>query len=110
MREKFTVTYEVVTPESAEHGDYAEIGFVTPGDWKQELSTVPDGDRSMEMSLREAVDLFGVGACEDSGNWFNQCDCITDYRPGAETRYSLHPPGNITGASYERLKRLLQAS
>ena len=27
-------TYDVVTPESAEHGDVAECGFITPGFWR----------------------------------------------------------------------------
>ena len=30
----FHVTYDVVTPESAEHGDYAESGFMT-ADYQQ---------------------------------------------------------------------------
>ena len=31
---KFTVTYETVIPESAEHGDNSDTGYVMPGQWK----------------------------------------------------------------------------
>lgn len=28
MKPKFSITYQIVTPESATHGDYAEEGFI----------------------------------------------------------------------------------
>src|SRR5690606_18229007 len=48
---KFNVTYEIVTPESAEVGDAAERGFVAKG-----------------VSLREAVDLIG-GVAHSADTW-----------------------------------------
>jgi hypothetical protein len=106
---KFRVTYEIVTPESAEHGDAEERGFVAPGGWQDELSTVPTPLPDVyEMDLRSAVQLTG-DCLENCGRWFVQYDGCTNYRTGAETRYSLHPPDNITPASYDRLARLLRA-
>lgn len=29
----FSVTYEIVTPESAEQGEYEDLGYVLPGGW-----------------------------------------------------------------------------
>jgi hypothetical protein len=99
---KFRVTYEIVTPESAEHGDADEIGFVYAGLGEFPLDKC---DSPPEMSLRDAVELAG-DKLEDAGHWFVQFDGWTNYATGAETRYSLHPPENITGASYARLSRL----
>ena len=106
---KFTVTYEVVTPESAEHGDFAEIGFMQSGGWQHEISTVEMArDReALEFDLRSAVNM--IGCVEDSGSWFSEADGRVNYQTGAETRYSLHPPKNITASSYGRLARLLKA-
>lgn len=93
----FTVTYEIITPESAEHGDAAERGYVAPGEWRD--------DDPQPMSLREALQLCYPQ--EDSGSWFSECDGREDYRTGAWERRSLHPPRNITASSYGRLVRLL---
>ena len=102
----FHVTYEVVTPESAEHGDYAEIGYAMPHGWRFPLEQCDDM-AALGLSLREATRM--VGHVEDCGRWFAETSGDTDYRTGAETRLNLHPPKNITPSSYRRLKRLLKA-
>ena len=108
MRPQFHVTYEIVTPESAEHGDAAERGYATPGGWQFELSSMTPADvEACALDLRSAVNM--VGCVEDSGNWFSELDGRQDYRTGAETLFYLHPPRNITGSSYGRIKRLLKA-
>ena len=105
MAARFTVTYDIVTPESAEDGDVAEAGWAAPGGWKFDV----DDTGPHALSLREALDTAGGyrGGFYDSGRWFDKIDSDTDYRTGAETRYSLHPPENITPASYARLRRYL---
>lgn len=101
---KFRVTYDIVTPESAEDGDFAEIGFVLPGSWHVSVADTAD----VEMDLRSALDL--IGCVEDSGSWFTETDDgRVNYQTGAVERRSLHPPRNITASSYDRLKRLLNA-
>jgi hypothetical protein len=100
---RFRVTYEIITPESAEHGDCAESGYVEPLGWKfQPGNESPEG-----LTLREATNL--VSCVENSGRWFTEIDGRTDYRTANEERRSLHPPANITRASYARLARLLRA-
>ena len=103
------ITYEVITPESAEEGDAEERGFIEPkynirvpideamnhDDWPAE---------SLEWSLTDAERFLGRGAMEDSGSWFNTCDPERDYQTGAETYYALHPNRGVTGATYARLR------
>lgn len=109
MAGHFTVTYDVVTPESAEYGDAAERGFASPGGWKQE-------DRPEPVTLREALRAAGSRGggpsrrgygFEDCGRWFATVDADQDYRTGEETTYAIHPPKGITPSSYRRVSRLL---
>jgi hypothetical protein len=105
---RFRVTYEIVTEESAAHGDFAEHGFVLPGNWHVDTETaVKDVDGEYGMSLREAVSL--ISGLEDSGSWFSEVDDRIDYPTGDSERRSLHPPRTITASSYTRLRRVLRA-
>lgn len=108
----FHVTYEIVTPESAEHGDAAERGFIGVAGLQFSIDGLcgqPAAELKAEcgMSLREAFDH--VGAVEDCGQWFAEVDGRQDYKTGAETRLSFHPPEHVTAASYGRLQRLFAA-
>ena len=95
----FRVTYDIVTPESAEQGDTAESGFYSRGGWKH--------DDPSDWTLREVVSEFGRGAFEDGGSWFYTVDPRVDYRTGEDTSFAVHPPRTITAASYARIKRML---
>jgi hypothetical protein len=99
---RFRVTYDITTPESAEQGDYAESGFAHPGGWKYP-ATDPGPH---EMTLREAIRTAG-GGFEDCGRWWSTTDPSQNYRTGEDTYYSIHPPRDITPASYRRITRLL---
>lgn len=100
-RPQFRVTFDIVTPESSEHGDSAESGFLEPGGWRYAV-----GQQSSEgMSLREAVTLTG-GGLTDSGRWFTG-NPEPNYADGSDETRALHPPENISQASYGRLRRLL---
>ncbi|MCA3186960.1 MAG: hypothetical protein INH13_25745 [Cupriavidus sp.] len=102
----FTVTYDVTTPESAEHGDSAEYGFVLPGNWKEPMpNKIPREE--LTMRLRDAVQLCFPQW--DAGRWWEESDAMReDYRTGAVERRAIHPPRNITPASYARITRALQ--
>ena len=101
----FRVTYEIVTPESAEHGDAAERGFIDS--WGMQVDALIGQETpGVAMTLREALQLCSPQ--EDSGSWFNECDGRENYQTGAVETRSLHPPDNVTGASYARLKRLFK--
>lgn len=112
MAARFRVTYDVVTPESAEHGDTADAGFAHPGGWRYPA----DDPGPHELTLREAIETCGfyprarragMGGFENSGSWFSTIDPDQNYSTGEETRYSIHPPRTISPASYARLRRYL---
>ena len=98
---KFSVSFEIVTPESAELGDCAEHGFLLPGEWRENVDTIED----VTMSLREATRL--AYPQEDSGAWWQEVDGREDYATGAREYRAIHPPRNITPASYARVTRIL---
>ena len=104
------VTYEIITPESAENGDAEERGFVLPASGfhlKVPIDEISDFDDSeLIWDLRDAEQWLGRNGMEDSGRWFNTLDAETDYSTGTETYYSLHPSDNITPSSYQRLRRI----
>ncbi len=102
------ITYEIITPESAEHGDAAERGFIEP---KFQIP-VPVGESlewpavALEWTLADAERFLGRNAMEDSGRWFSTVDPERNYQTGAETYYSLHPADTVSAASYARLKAI----
>jgi hypothetical protein len=88
MSGMFSVTYEIITNESAEHGDYVETGYIDEN-----------------ISLREAMRL--VYPQEDCDGWFREVDARIDYATGEYKYHTLHPPRNITPSSYNRLRKIL---
>ena len=98
MTLQFNVTFETVTPESAEHGDTADSGFV-----------------SQDVALREALDDlgFGDGGCEANESpvtdprWVTMYQTNHDYRTGEIENRSLHFPDSMTAASKLRVCRML---
>jgi len=99
-RAVFSVTYEIVTEESAADGEAEERGFIC------EAAT-----------LRDALtDLFRTRTNRvDSGQGL---DCSIgiltmmngmEYETGAYETRALHMPRNVTGATYNRIARLARA-
>jgi len=103
---KFDITYEIVTQESAEHGDVDDQGYIAQG-----------------LTLREAIDtLFetrtsrcsGVECIEPSCSdikdtrWFTVRNGM-EYETGAYESRSLHMPDHVTGSSRHRIARLIGA-
>lgn len=56
MPVSYSITYDIVTPESAEHGDAAERGYWMPGGWHYSAH-LPRG-----MSYREWADQHDIEA------------------------------------------------
>lgn len=103
MKSGFNVTYDVVTPESAEHGD-SEAGFVAE-----------------DLPLRAALEcLFetrtsrvdGVSAIEaneypvEFPYWLTVTNGM-EFETGAYESRSLHFPDWVTGSSRRRVARLI---
>jgi len=103
----FDVTYEIVTPESAEQGDADECGFIGKG-----------------LSLRVAIEEIH----NTRTSWVNgvesiECDSWpmmdprwvtvtngTEYETGAQESRSLHMSDNLTAATRRRIARLVGAN
>ncbi len=108
---RFSVTYEIVTPESAEHGDAEERGYIMPGEWRYDINdpSLEHEKQDYTMTLREALTLASPDC--DCGAWFAESgESRVNYRTGAVEQRSIHPPRNITRSSYNRLARLLGVS
>ena len=83
---KYSITYQITTPESAEAGDYSEQGYEVQ-------------DETLD-TFREVVDLiksrgFSEPSCSpvrntDTHIWFSTPDPERDYHTGEETYYCLH--------------------
>lgn len=104
------ITFEVVTPESAEEGDVEERGWLSPI-----LITTEDLDEDepswIDATVRALRDE-GIGSVEaDSSHgtprWFSEIDASVDYSTGAETRRSIHPEG-FTKAEMDELGKALR--
>lgn len=96
---KFDITYEIVTPESAEHGDVEDRGFSAEG-----------------LTLREAHNFLRYDGCALEADswpislaspprWLTFAPDIR-FEDGAEITHSLHLPRNITPSSAMRVARL----
>jgi hypothetical protein len=95
----FSITYEKITPESAEEGEAAERGFLYEG-----------------ISFREAMDAlrWSWGAYVEADSypvknprWFTFYKTDEDFRTGEVTNLSLHLPESLTSATRARIARLI---
>mgnify|MGYP001565341517 CR=1 FL=1 len=97
MKTKFNVTYDIMTEESLNEGDYAECGFI-----------------SQDVSLRQAIEDLGNGAGDYDMAEAHQHMISAFFRPDYretedyETR-TLHIPENVSVSSCHRIARYLGA-
>ena len=104
------VTYEIVTPESAERGDYDDSGFLdysgqrhsVRGLWGEAAGKLK---AECAMPLRVALNHVAPASREDSS--FYEVDGRTDYRTGEVETRALHALDSVTPASLARLSRVL---
>jgi len=97
----FSVSYEIVTPESASYGDCAERGMI-----------------ARNVTLREAIDFLfqtrtiHVGGIEandsnvEGARWISVYNS-SEFFTGAQETRSLHIPDNVTPSSRKRIHRLV---
>ena len=99
---KFKVSFEIVTRASARRGDYARHGFLLRDGSPARKNAV---ESKTNMTLREAMRLASPQC--DAGRWWQEEDGREDYATGAVESRAIHPPRNITPASYARVTRIL---
>lgn len=103
---KFSVTYEIVTPESAEYGDAEERGFICKDvDLREAISEV---NRTRTNEVDGVTDI----SCDEfpmrSPRWVTITNGM-EYRTGAQESRSLHMPEELTASTRRRIARLLGA-
>lgn len=95
----FNITYEYVTPESAEHGEAEESGFHEEG-----------------LTLREAYDFlrwegdsdrFASDSVTRHARWITFSNS-PDMHDGSWKDYSLHFPAHMTASTRARIARLFR--
>lgn len=102
---KWRVTYDIITEESAAEGDIAEGGFIN-AEGERVAAVIGAETPGVGMTLRQALRF--VTPQEDVGSWLSEVDATGHFTDAeGEKRCALHPPRNITEASYGRLCRLL---
>lgn len=95
----FTVSYEVITPASAAHGDVEDSGILYPS-----------------VTLREALDEMS-GAEYFQANeypvtcprWVTGYGTHEDYLSGETGNLSLHFPEHLTPSTRRRIVRLIES-
>ena len=103
---KFNVTYEIVTPESAEQGDAEERGFIA-----RDISLREAIELALETRTAEVGGIESIEPSEHPGDNFRWITITngTEYRTGAQESRSLHIPDHVTPSSRARLWALLRA-
>ena len=111
MRKQFRLTYQTVTPESAEYGDMANHGFVSrTGNYNPARNYFPKNPALF--TLREALDIFekhGNGTIQanewplSNPRWFD--NCVEEY--GGSVTIGLHLPEHLTASTRLRIARYL---
>lgn len=118
---KIQMTFQTVTPESAEHGDFADHGFASTGGWLYSIADDSFQDRAARdgreqaledmtpaplefESVDEAIEFLGnYGGFEpsssviDESTWLTQLSAIQDrafFEDGEETTLSFHIEGD----------------
>jgi hypothetical protein len=111
---KIQMTYDKVTPESAEHGDFSDQGFAKPGGWEFSTSNEAFWKREKEIghqkalmeqvpdpeefeSLEDVIEFLESYYCFNpsssffhKGIWYTEGDPTIDHATCEETRLSFH--------------------
>ncbi len=100
----FDVTYEIVTPESAEDGEAEERGFIGEG------LTLRDAVWEVQATRTNAVDGVECIECDSwpcrRPRWITVNNGM-EFETGANESRSLHIPSTVTPASARRIARLI---
>lgn len=96
----FSITYEIITHESAEEGDAADEGFVV------ENVTLGEALSHISTPLTPSRHPFDPS---HPYTWFNTIDADVDYRTGDGEHRALHLPRNLTTSTRQRIARLVGA-
>lgn len=105
MNNVWSVTYEIVTPESAENGDADERGYISQGVTLREAIEDVHATRTSQVSGIECVEAND--SRPECARWITVYNGA-EYLTGAHESRSLHMPDSLTAASRARLVRLVE--
>ena len=99
-------TFQTVTEESAQHGDFDSHGFITPGYWKYD---VDDYDRNQwnPGDLSGLINFANELGIYSDGDNFYSVDPDINYATGESTTYGMHITG-CSGATLNRIHTLFE--
>jgi hypothetical protein len=102
MKHIFSVTFDIVTEESAEDGEASKSGYVL------ESAPLDDAIRSVLTTECNTIDGQTIYANETNGriNWVTVSHAMNWITGEYETRH-LHIPKTVTAASTRRIAKLL---
>ena len=104
MQNGFAITFEDMTPESAEQGDAEARGFEYED---TDIKTATSYLRNMgALGCHCEADSSPISA-ERPPRWFTFYNVEEDYRTGRVRSMSLHLPRNVTGSTAMRIARLV---
>lgn len=104
-RHRFTVTFEIVTPESAEDGEAEEMGTISE---KVRLRDAIDDVRATRTSKCDGVSFIEPSESGPDFRWVTIGNGM-EFETGARESRSIHIPDNVTPSSRARILRLLSA-
>ena len=110
----FTITYDIVTPQSAIDGEVEASGYLFANGEHCNMTDASDAQaadarRDAAMTLRQAIALIGFVSDAGHSLSFYETDGNTDYRTGEHEQRALHLPHNTTASSRARVRRVLSA-
>lgn len=102
----FSVTYEIVTPESAEQGEAEETGYICKGTNLREAFQAVYGTRTNRVDGINAIEANDSDTSR--AHWVSICNGM-EFETGAHETRSIHFPDSLTAATRKRICSFLCA-
>jgi hypothetical protein len=103
---QFSITYDIVTEESAEHGDYVDYGFIDTN------LTLRDAIKLVFQTRTNAVDGVTSIECDScpavNPRWVTVTNGM-EFETGDYESRSLHMPDSLSPATRRRIAKLMGA-
>ena len=100
----FDVTYEIVTPESAEHGDAEERGYIGPSMGLRDAIYEVLQTRTSLVECIHAIEFSSSDV--ESARWLTVYNG-PEFETGAQESRSLRFPEHLTASTKRRIMRLV---
>ena len=104
----FNVTFEIVTPESAENGEAEKLGFIEKNVNLRGAICAVKETRTAHVDGVSSIEANVWPSDKGNFNWITITNGM-EYLTGAHESRSIHIPENITPSSRNRILRLLTA-